>query len=450
MEDARRNGVSLGKLNLYMLIIAVIIGIILVVSMQKTQKLYKETNTITQNLVSWETSSYGMQLASDYLTNEMRNFAITGEMEHLNNYFEEVNVTKRREAALDVLEEQQGKTVAYQNLADAMEGSLELMNIEYYSARLVAEGYGIKGSELPVEIQQISLTDQDKKLTKQEMKEKGISLLYDDTYNNKKESISKHMNKCISDLNESMVEQQKESAAKLRKQVFGEHILIIILIAIMIGIVGLTFLLIIKPLKRSVELIRDEKEIPLKGAYEVQFLAKTYNLMYNTAHISNDHMTYESTHDKMTGLYNTHGYEFLTLNIDMETATLILLDLDNFSQVDHTFGKEIGNRVLIKAADTILKNFRAQDYICKLDNDEYAVIMIHTSERQKELISNKIDAINEKLRSHEDDIPTITLSAGVAFGAKGTGAHNINIVAKEALEEAKKKSAGICFMTAKG
>jgi diguanylate cyclase (GGDEF)-like protein len=258
------------------------------------------------------------------------------------------------------------------------------------------------------------------------------------------------MNKCLEDLNESMTEEQLTVSEKLNKQVLGEHILIVVLIAIMIGIVVLTSILIIKPLKRSVELIREEKEIPLRGAYEVQFLAKTYNLMYNTNHLSNDHMTYESTHDKMTGLYNTHGYEFLSLNIDMETATLILLDLDNFSQVDHTFGREIGNRVLIKAADTILKNFRAQDYICKLENDEYAVIMIHTNENQKELIEKKIASINEKLMSHEDEIPSISISAGIAFGARGTGVRNISSVAKEALEEAKKKSGGICFKTARG
>ena len=38
--------------------------------------------------------------------------------------------------------------------------------------------------------------------------------------------------------------------------------------------------LVIRPLKYSVDLIRDEQDLPVSGAYEIRFLAKTYNLMY--------------------------------------------------------------------------------------------------------------------------------------------------------------------------
>ena len=448
MDDSRKNGISLTKLNLNMLLIAVLVSIILFVSMQRTQSLTRETNTITQNLVSWKENSYQLQIASDYLTEQMRAFVVTGDKTYLDNYFEEVNEAKRRDKALEVLEKQQGKTVAYQNLSDAMEGSQELMLIEYSAARLAVEGYGYKLSDYPEDIQNAAFSEQDKKLSKDELKAKAIDLLYNDTYTNKKKSISSHMLKCLSDLNESMVEEQQAKAAKLKKQVFGEHILIIVLLLIMFGMVLLTMKLVITPLKKCVELIREEKEIPLKGAYEVQFLAKTYNLMYNTNHLSNEHVTYEATHDKMTGLYNRNGYEHLMQNIDIETATLIKLDLDNFSQVDHTFGRQIGDKVLIKAADTIFRNFRAQDYICKLENDEYAVIMIHTGAEQRDLIEKKIQIINEKLMSHEDEIPSITISAGVAFGIKGIGVRTMNSVADEALGEGKKKSGGVCFKTA--
>jgi DNA-directed RNA polymerase alpha subunit len=53
-----------------------------------------------------------------------------------------------------------------------------------------------------------------------------------------------------------------------------------------------------------VDLIRDEKDIPVKGAYEIRFLAKTYNLMHQTNMEKKEKLTYEATHDKLTGLYN--------------------------------------------------------------------------------------------------------------------------------------------------
>jgi len=93
-------------------------------------------------------------------------------------------------------------------------------------------------------------------------------------------------------------------------------------------------------------------------------------------------------------------------------------------------------------------NFRSQDYICKLENDEYAVTMIHTGAEQRDLIEKKIQIINEKLMSHEDEIPSITIFAGVAFGIKGIVVRTMNYVADEALGEGKKKSGGVCFKTA--
>ena len=96
MDDSRKNGISLTRLNLNMLLIAVLVSIILFVSMQRTQSLYNETHSITQNLVSWKENSYQLQIASDYLTEQMRAFVVTGDKTYLDNYFEEVNVVKRR------------------------------------------------------------------------------------------------------------------------------------------------------------------------------------------------------------------------------------------------------------------------------------------------------------------------------------------------------------------
>ena len=46
-------------------------------------------------------ASISLQDASDYLTDESRLFAISGEWKHLENYFVEVNESKRREKALE-------------------------------------------------------------------------------------------------------------------------------------------------------------------------------------------------------------------------------------------------------------------------------------------------------------------------------------------------------------
>ena len=75
----------------------------------------------------------------------------------------------------------------------------------------------------------------------------------------------------------------------------------------MLGVLFLTAYLIIVPLTKAVDHIRDEQDVPLTGAYEVRFLAKTYNLMYQTNLVNKQKLSFEATHDKLTGRYNRRG-----------------------------------------------------------------------------------------------------------------------------------------------
>ena len=90
-----KRGISLRKLNIIMLIIAVVTSFALIYAMNRTNNLYKETHTITQNLLRWRQDSYDLKIASDYLTEEIRCFSVTGDRTHLDNYFTESKITKR-------------------------------------------------------------------------------------------------------------------------------------------------------------------------------------------------------------------------------------------------------------------------------------------------------------------------------------------------------------------
>ena len=414
-----KRGISLRKLNIIMLISAALISIGLFLAMNRTSSIYAETHTITQNLIEWQRSSYDLQTASDYLTEQMRNFVATGDRVYLDNYFYEAKVAKRRDKALELLEKTHSKTTAFRDLNAAMQESLSLMEKEYYAARLTILAYGYDVTEYPEEIQNVKLIKPDTELTPKQMKEMAIMLMIGDEYNSRKDVISSHMNSCIKDLDEEMHNEQLKNTDTLDKQVFIEHLLTILLIAVLLIIVILTSRLIIIPLNHSVELIREEQDIPIKGAYEIRFLAKTYNLMHHTNLQNKEKLTYEATHDKLTGLYNRRGYDFLMNNIDLETSALLLFDLDKFKSINDTYGHDVGDRILVKTADAIFGSFRAQDYICRIGGDEMAVIMVHSDSSLAPLLEKKIAKINTILSNKTDDDPTISISVGVAFGEKG-------------------------------
>ena len=254
------------------------------------------------------------------------------------------------------------------------------------------------------------------------------------------------MNACLDGILKELDEEQRMSAKSLKYQVFWEHAMTFLLIGVFFLIVALTNHLVLMPLRYAVNRIRDEQDIPLRGAYEIRFLAKTYNLMYQINLEKKEKLSYEATHDKLTGLYNRRGYDFLLKNVDLDTSALLLIDLDEFKSVNDTYGHDVGDKVLIKTSETILKSFRSQDYVCRIGGDEFAVIMIHAEPEQSELIRKKIERINKTLLEGEEGRPAISVSAGVSFGEDARIAEVIFKEADTALYDAKNKGRqGISF-----
>ena len=429
--------ISLSRFNALMLIIAVLTSVILFFAMYRTSALYKKAYFITQEALTLTQRTGDLQIASDYLTEQIRCFSITGDRAYLDNYFEEAKVTKRREHAIDALEEYDENSVALADLKEAMKESVSLMEVEYYAARMTVEAYGYDVTEFPEEIQNTELSDYDKNLSQEEMKDQAQQILFNETYRYKKEAISSNMKLSLSKLSSSLKEEQNEVSKELEQQMIVEHVLTWVLIILMFTIVFLTYKLIIRPLKESVSFIRNEKDIPLYGAYEIRFLAKTYNLMYHT-HIANkEQLNFEATHDELTGLYNRRGYEFLLDNVDLETSALLLFDLDEFKSVNDTYGHDVGDKVLVRASDAIAKSFRNEDYVCRLGGDEFVVIMVHVTSDMQELIKGKIQRLNDGLKDDKDGVPAISVSVGVAFGKIGLKPEELLKNADKALYDVK-------------
>lgn len=129
-----------------------------------------------------------------------------------------------------------------------------------------------------------------------------------------------------------------------------QQILIGGLLIIVFAIVFSTSYLIIRPLRKSISHIRALQPIPLEGSNEFRFLAKTYNIMFEENKQSREKLSYDATHDILTGLYNRSAYEALCQSVDKQTVTLLLVDVDKFKEINDTYGHEIGDKVLKNVA----------------------------------------------------------------------------------------------------
>ena len=432
-----RVGLSIRRLNLAMAFVILVISIALLFATFSAKSGYSRMRDNTDVYIRWEKNANDLQLASDYLTEQVRCFVETGKREYLDNYFEEADVTQRREKALESILQFVGDSQAYRSLESAMAESVMLMEREYYAMRLTIAAYGYDYTEFPEAIQKVELSETDALLSRARQGELARTKVFDDVYHKRKDTISRHVQACLDKLAEEIDDEQYTTADRLDAMLFQQRVLIIAAILVTLFTMLLTMLLVISPLLHAVMYIRADQPIPIRGSNEFRFLAKTYNLMYEANHEQKEQLAYDATHDKLTGLYNRSGYDFFLKNTNWETSCLLLFDVDKYKRVNDTYGHETGDRILKKVASVIRESFRAQDYACRIGGDEFAVIMVHTSPDHAQMVRDKVERINAALSRTEDGLPAVHISCGAAYGAHNDDAADIFRQADAALYRVK-------------
>ena len=59
-----------------------------------------------------------------------------------------------------------------------------------------------------------------------------------------------------------------------------------------------------------------------------------------------------------------------------------MMDLDNFKQVNDTYGHKTGDELIQAFADVIRENTRDDDFVCRMGGDEFAVFFFELEEER--------------------------------------------------------------------
>ena len=158
--------------------------------------------------------------------------------------------------------------------------------------------------------------------------------------------------------------------------------------------------------------------------------------------------------DSLTKLYNKNASrrqteEYLASCGAREHSALLIIDLDNFKEVNDHYGHMFGDAVLVQASAEISSLFRDNDVVSRIGGDEFMVFMKNIPGRA--LVESRcqklISSIQNLYRDQLTEQP-LSCSIGVAFSPEhGTAFQELFQRADRALYQAKGRDKGcyVCY-----
>lgn len=133
-------------------------------------------------------------------------------------------------------------------------------------------------------------------------------------------------------------------------------------------------------------------------------------------------LTYQATHDALTGLMNRREFES-RLNEVLQSArtdtaaqhVLMYLDLDQFKVVNDTCGHQAGDRLLKQITSVLQTRIRASDTLGRLGGDEFGVLLQNCSlDTAGRIAENLRQAIRDFRFVWQDRVMNVGVSIGLA------------------------------------
>ena len=164
-----------------------------------------------------------------------------------------------------------------------------------------------------------------------------------------------------------------------------------------------------------------------------------------------DQLEYFADHDPLTSLYNQRRFR---IDVDRQLAygrrhgsggAVLMLDLDNFKEVNDQYGHAAGDALIIAVATALSGNSRETDEVARLGGDEFAVLLPEADLAEAESHAEKLlRAIAAVVVEGAGQGITVAASCGVAGFSCDDGqcADDLLINADLALYQAKESGRG--------
>ncbi len=148
-------------------------------------------------------------------------------------------------------------------------------------------------------------------------------------------------------------------------------------------------------------------------------------------------LSYQATHDALTGLYNRFEFERRLQAVQRgqtgggRSHVLCFIDLDRFKIVNDTAGHAVGDALLYELGQALAREVRSTDVLARLGGDEFALLLLDCTVEQAEQIAHKlidrIENLNFRWRGRSYDI---SASIGIARLSSDSSANVADVMAQ--------------------
>jgi len=157
-------------------------------------------------------------------------------------------------------------------------------------------------------------------------------------------------------------------------------------------------------------------------------------------------------HDSLTGLFNRRHFEqALAQEIDRAArygapGAVLVIDLDNFKDVNDRFGHMAGDDLLKGIAGLLRHRVRHTDTLARVGGDEFAVLLPQTGAEPTQVVADElVKALGRQIAVLANQSIHITASLGAAL-FDGLGAVDVLAHADLAMYEAKRAGRNRCVI----
>ena len=229
-------GIRTSVLSKIIVIVMILLTAVLLIMSFATMRTYRLLLDTIDNQQVLTQSAEDLRSGSDYLTQQVRLYVMTGDVQYAENYLYESEVNRSRDRALEVIGHDEEEVDDLLNAA--LDSSNVLMERELYAIRLVAEAEGTDPSSLSQTVNEIALTAEDAALSAQEKREAAQGLVFDEVYQDYKNEIYENLDAASALIISRAEAAQQGISLRYRVILSGQMIFTVITLVVILSFLG--------------------------------------------------------------------------------------------------------------------------------------------------------------------------------------------------------------------